>query len=733
MQALLKTKIGPFLVISSVFAVWMLLAVQHVQAHQSGVSAPICSGLPTAADFFDSAANETAGITSSTTTPALTTKKGTSTTGEGNTNYHYAQITIPALAAGELRVFDSRGSGGTAVSAASLCRGGTRIAFYNKSYSSHGLSTHNNSDFTDTHADHAVFQIKAEVSPGDESYIVVVDREDPTVATTISLNVAFHGVIYEDGNNNTISDSFTQRGQQYDYNLNVTADGLLTIQTTGGTDTKGRLNKASITTGSIATADGGGSGGNFKIVVPVVDGDDYTVIVEGQTLNTRGAYTLDLDFKVAVGTVTERNIAVTTGSGALTNVGAPPNWENTAFAADDTMLQLDSRDEDYFFLTIPSGTYELLTIQTQKVSGSNQDPNTKGTLYGPTGEITSDDNSGEANRHFLIETPVGPGNYVVEVTGTAGPYELDFDAEPANKIADVPSVSPTEDDGSTALAIVVPSGSAGLNGYYHALDIQSPGALYVHTTGMTDTVGYLYGPDGRELDDDDDSGSGMNFRLSANVQAGLHLVLVQGKTRMTAGAYSLVVNLVEGEELSGPTTPVDPTDPTCPTDPEPVVTDAEGTFENPSAGGFRSGVGLISGWVCAAEEVEVRIYNSRGNLIRTLDVAYGTSRPDTVGQCNHNSPNTGFGMTYNFNHLPEGEYTIRAYADGTDNQIGMDETFEVVHLTGFEATDRDRFLRLPEDVQARGVCTVNDFPVAGEDTFLKWEQSTQNFVIEDRG
>ena len=51
MQTLLKTKIGPFLVISSVLAIWTLLAAQHVQAHKPDT--PTCSGLPTAEDFFD--------------------------------------------------------------------------------------------------------------------------------------------------------------------------------------------------------------------------------------------------------------------------------------------------------------------------------------------------------------------------------------------------------------------------------------------------------------------------------------------------------------------------------------------------------------------------------------------------------------------------------------------------------------------------------------------------------
>ena len=159
----------------------------------------------------------------------------------------------------------------------------------------------------------------------------------------------------------------------------------------------------------------------------------------------------------------------------------------------------------------------------------------------------------------------------------------------------------------------------------------------------------------------------------------------------------------------------------------PVETDARGNLGNPPDGGFRSGIGLISGWVCAADEVEVVISPDRPRAQSvTLNVAYGTSRPDTVGRCGHRSPNTGFGMTYNFNHLPEGEYTIQAFAD--DEEIGEPRTFEVVHLTNFAAGDDDRFLRGLKDE-----CRVDDFPVVGEKTFLKWEESIQNFVIEDAG
>ena len=50
MKALLTAKVGMFLVVSSVLAIWTLLAAQHVQAHT--LTDPICSSLPNAADFF---------------------------------------------------------------------------------------------------------------------------------------------------------------------------------------------------------------------------------------------------------------------------------------------------------------------------------------------------------------------------------------------------------------------------------------------------------------------------------------------------------------------------------------------------------------------------------------------------------------------------------------------------------------------------------------------------------
>ena len=137
MRVLLKTKIGPFLVIFSVLAMWTLLLARPAQAHKSGdVSTPGCSSLPTADAFFN---NATIGITATGNSGTASAEEGKTAANSGRTKYRYAKITIPALAAGELRVFDSRTTttdANSPVSAASLCRRGSQIASFSKSYSS---------------------------------------------------------------------------------------------------------------------------------------------------------------------------------------------------------------------------------------------------------------------------------------------------------------------------------------------------------------------------------------------------------------------------------------------------------------------------------------------------------------------------------------------------------------------------------------------------------------------
>ena len=124
-----------------------------------------------------------------------------------------------------------------------------------------------------------VFQLRAEIMPGDQEYILVTNAD---LDQNETLAVQFHGAIAADI---VQREGSLNAGDQDPYAITVTEPGLLTVETTGSTDTKGRLTGTEDMVDAPANA--GGSGNNFKIAVPVTgEGDGaYTVFVSGQTPN----------------------------------------------------------------------------------------------------------------------------------------------------------------------------------------------------------------------------------------------------------------------------------------------------------------------------------------------------------------------------------------------------------------------------------------------------------------
>lgn len=136
---------------------------------------------------------------------------------------------------------------------------------------------------------------------------------------------------------------------------------------------------------------------------------------------------------------------------------------------------------------------------------------------------------------------------------------------------------------------------------------------------------------------------------------------------------------------------------------------AQSTLENPQPASFQSGVGVISGWVCEASSVEIVF-----DAVSTFEAAYGTSRLDTQTECG--DANNGFGLLFNWNLLGAGTHTVRALADG---QQFASATFTVTDY-GTEFLEG-----------ASGEFGLEDFPEAGTDITLRWQQSIQNFVIRN--
>ncbi len=131
-------------------------------------------------------------------------------------------------------------------------------------------------------------------------------------------------------------------------------------------------------------------------------------------------------------------------------------------------------------------------------------------------------------------------------------------------------------------------------------------------------------------------------------------------------------------------------------------------LENPAPDSHQSGVSVISGWACEAEEIVIEIDD------RSFTAAYGTLREDTQEVCG--DTDNGFSLLWNWSNNGDGEHTVRALSDGVEFGTAT------VTVTTFGTT----FLR-----EASGSYILDDFPTTGEEARIQWAESLQNFVIRD--
>ena len=209
---------------------------------------------------------------------------------------------------------------------------------------------------------------------------------------------------------------------------------------------------------------------------------------------------------------------------------------------------------------------------------------------------------------------------------------------------------------------------------YFTVTAPGRGLVFVDTTGSVNTRGTIW-QDGETLASGATSGGGQAARLGACVQAGPVVVAVQGQGG-TTGPYAVEITFVRGY------------------------------LENPGADSFQSGVGVLSGWVCAAGVVEIELNGV------PQEAAYGTERLDTAGVCG--DTDNGFGLLFNWNLLRDGEHEVVALVDGV----------ELGRASVTVTTLGEEFLR-----GVTGTCEAEDFPVVGKTVTLEWQQNSQNFVI----
>jgi hypothetical protein len=133
---------------------------------------------------------------------------------------------------------------------------------------------------------------------------------------------------------------------------------------------------------------------------------------------------------------------------------------------------------------------------------------------------------------------------------------------------------------------------------------------------------------------------------------------------------------------------------------------AQGYLENPQPFSSESGIGLVSGWHCDAQLIEVQFDDQP-----PLPAAYGTSRNGTIPVCGDSD--NGWGLLWNYNLLGDGQHTVKVFADGV--QFGS-ATFTVNTLG-------------QEFVEGLSKKTELLLPDLGKEIELTWQQSKQNFVI----
>ena len=284
-----------------------------------------------------------------------------------------------------------------------------------------------------------------------------------------------------------------ETGERDFYRFDLTESGFVQIETTGGTDTVGRLLDQH--GGTLAYHEGGGRGENFRISRVLAAGI-YYVEVHGDG-RSAGAYTLD---------VSQNAVAVEVPSST------------------DRELEKGERHYYLFDLTEPA----LVSIET---TGSI---NTAGRLFGQDGDVLAGAEVGGEGRNFLFSRVLAIGTCYVEVRGyndhVTGSYTLEISQQ------DFPP---------DAVDIAVPSSTDGEleanERDYYRFDLAELALVRIETMGGVDTVGRLLGQQGEALAQEDDGGEGENFLISKALPAGTYYVEVGGR-RQSAGSYALEIS-----------------------------------------------------------------------------------------------------------------------------------------------------------------------------------------------
>jgi len=292
-------------------------------------------------------------------------------------------------------------------------------------------------------------------------------------------------------------------------------DGSLIAETTGSTDTYMEFYNAE-TREKLAQNDDGGSGGNARIRYSVQGGKRYIAKVRGYDGDT-GSYSF------------RAYLSIRTSSGSFEN---PLAYEIGSDESVPVMNRtLDNDDED-FFLLVPANDGQLI-VETTGGTDTFMEFYDAGTRQ----KLADDDDGGRGSNARIRYNVQAGKRYIAKVSGyegEAGSYG--FRAYLRVLVRLTPDEYEPDDDSASAKMIEI--GKPQQHTFHNTDDVDwvkfqitQPGRYIIRAKGVNsnrlDTYIELFDSTLNSIDEDDDSGEGVDALLSLRLENGLYYLKVE--------------------------------------------------------------------------------------------------------------------------------------------------------------------------------------------------------------
>ncbi|MDH4274049.1 MAG: DUF1566 domain-containing protein, partial [Gammaproteobacteria bacterium] len=309
------------------------------------------------------------------------------------------------------------------------------------------------------------------------------------------------------------------------FSLYVPANGVLTVNTTGGTNTKGTLRNVE---GTVLATNDDYTDANFRIQANVNAGI-YSLQVEHNSASGTGAYTLVSQFATAAIPVDDHGD--TTGAATPISLGVAKSGKIGSYG-----------DVDYFTVTTANTGTLIVNLPGAMPVASE--------IYNSAGAYVAGSSNTTGNLSYIY-TNAPAGTYYVRVvhyyTLGTGDYAVTVtqDIEGDTTATAVPLAV----GGSVAAKIdYVASYAYGRDTDVFKIDVTSAGWLTVKSTGTTDVTAYITNTSGTWIAANDNYLGSNNFQMTVNVAVGTYYVWVNA-ANAALGSYTVNASLSASEPV----------------------------------------------------------------------------------------------------------------------------------------------------------------------------------------